>query len=62
MLVAVAVAPLANRFLQPRGVLLVAASFLVAAGTIALLRLRLGKVGHSAPPARGEILAEELAS
>jgi Family of unknown function (DUF5317)/Major Facilitator Superfamily len=62
MLVAVAVAPLANRFLEPRGVLLVAAGFLVVAGTIALIRLRIGAEGHSRPPARGDVLAEELAT
>jgi hypothetical protein len=62
MLVAVAVAPIANRFLDPRGVLLVAAGFLVAAGTIALLRLRLSAESPSTQPARTEILAEELAT
>jgi MFS family permease len=40
MLLAVALAPLANRFLDPRGVLLTASLFLVAAGGLALLRTR----------------------
>jgi hypothetical protein len=40
MLLAVALAPLANRYLEPRGVLLAASFFLVAAGSVALLRTR----------------------
>ena len=40
MLVAVALAPVANHYLDPRGVLLVASFFLVAAGALALVRVR----------------------
>jgi len=38
MLLAVTIAPFANRYLEPRGVLLVASVFLVGAGALALLR------------------------
>jgi predicted MFS family arabinose efflux permease len=38
MLLAVTIAPLTNRYLEPRGVLLVASVFLVGAGALALLR------------------------
>ena len=40
MLLAVALAPIVNRYLDPRDVLLVASVFLLAAGVIALLRIR----------------------
>jgi hypothetical protein len=40
MLLAVVLAPVMNRYLDPRGVLLTASLFLVGAGTIALLRTR----------------------
>jgi DHA3 family macrolide efflux protein-like MFS transporter len=58
MLLAVTLAPLANRYLEPRAVLLTASLFLVGAGSVALLRTRsrIGSFRAEMPlPARIEV-------